>query len=102
MNLRELIEEIKKVVFEIDCEEVDCKKLKNLMAVLKKLIIKFRERAFLSDMPELIDASGILISEYQAEKSSNLGQVLKYLYEVSVEIQNDEYIDFSVSPKIGR
>ncbi len=98
MNLEELIEEVKKVVAEIDNEEVDYKKIKSLMSVLKKLIIKFREKALLSSMSELTNITYTLMSECAEDKSSNLGQVLKYLYEVAIETQRNEYIDFGVSP----
>lgn len=100
MNLRELVEEIIKVVHEIDNEEVDYKKIANLMSVLKKLIIKFREKAYLSTMPELVDITFLLLASYEENKSTNLGQVLKYMYEISIEVQNDEYIDFKISPKV--
>ncbi len=100
MNLRDFVEEIKKVVAEIDNEEVDYAKIRSLMSVLKKLIIKYREKALLSSMPEVMDATHILMEEWSSDKSTNLGQVLKYLLELSIEVQRDEYIDFNVSPRI--
>lgn len=102
MNLQELVEEVKKVVFEIDNEEVDVKKIKCLMSILKKLIIRFRQRALLSTMTELNDMSYYLLAEFSVDKSSNLSQVLKYLLEIVIEVEKNEYIDFNVSPIIKK
>lgn len=100
MNLVELIDEIKKVVLEIDQEEVDYKKIKNLMSVLKKLLIKFKERAFLSTLEELEKASDFLLATYWSNADGNFADIVQYLYQYIVEVQKNEYIDFSVSPKI--
>lgn len=100
MNLIELVEEIKKVVLEIDAEEVDYKKIKNLMSVLKKLLIRFKERAFLSTLLELQETSGVLIEAYREDSTNNFADIVQYLYQYIIEVQRDEYIDFSISPKM--
>ena len=98
MNLLELIHEISNVAEAIENEEIDYKKIASLMSVLKKLIIRFRERAYLSSLIELSDATSSLLTLVDGSESLKQTELLRYLMEVLIEVQKDESINFSITP----